>query len=64
MIVISVKETGDFFGLNHYSSSYFFPREHDITDVSYEADQDVGSKNDPKWLGLVSKPILCMYWHM
>nr|XP_022342919.1 uncharacterized protein LOC111136393 isoform X1 [Crassostrea virginica] len=46
-----INQTGDFFGLNHYSSSYFFPRYHDINDISYEADQDVGSRNDPKWLG-------------
>ncbi|XP_061162617.1 lactase/phlorizin hydrolase-like, partial [Saccostrea echinata] len=46
-----INQTADFFGLNHYSSSYTFPQKNDISDISYWADQDIGSKNDPKWLG-------------
>ena len=47
-----IKGTGDFFGLNHYTTSYAFDVEDTISEnPSYYNDQNVGSFKDAAWPG-------------
>ena len=44
-----IKGSTDFIGINHYSSSYVYPMEYPIEEVSYYADRDLGTCQDPLW---------------
>ena len=43
--------TTDFLGLNFYTSSVVYPEDKGFTDISYDADKDVGGRQESSWLG-------------
>ena len=46
-----VQGSADFLGINHYTSFLTENKPSNISDVSYEADQDVYTYYDPSWYG-------------
>ncbi|XP_061162615.1 uncharacterized protein LOC133171833 [Saccostrea echinata] len=46
-----IKGTTDFLGLNFYTSSVVYPEDKGFTDISYDADKDVGGRQESSWLG-------------
>jgi lactase-phlorizin hydrolase len=41
----------DFIGMNHYTTNVISQKDQPNYDVSYEADQDIDTRDDPCWQG-------------
>ena len=46
---IMIAGSSDFLGINFYTSNVVYPELSDLADVSFYADQDISSYQDPTW---------------